>query len=168
MKPGETQLPTVANDDAWRVDRRYRYAWWPGDDSDLVVSYETRLARARREAALMGWRLERKQGPQPIRPWAWALQDRGRHQRRLCGRRGAVPVSPVAQGRGGFAIGSPPSTAADGRATLGSLKASTIRLASRSTAACSPTPSGSSARNSAALAFHVGDCMQRCDSAITA
>jgi hypothetical protein len=60
MKPGETQLPAVANDNARRVDRRYPYPRRPtGDDSDLVVSYETRLARARREATLMGWRLER-------------------------------------------------------------------------------------------------------------
>jgi hypothetical protein len=60
MKPGETQLPAVANDNVWRVDSRYRYPWRPpGDDIDLVVSYETRLASARREAALMGWRLER-------------------------------------------------------------------------------------------------------------
>jgi hypothetical protein len=68
MKPGETQLPAVANDNAWRVDRRWRYAWWPGDDSDLVVSYETRLARARREAALMGWRLERSKARSQYAP----------------------------------------------------------------------------------------------------
>jgi hypothetical protein len=46
MKPGETQLPAVANDNAKPVDRRYRYAWWPGgDDSDLVISYQRRQQR---------------------------------------------------------------------------------------------------------------------------
>jgi hypothetical protein len=44
MKPGDKmQLPAVANDNARRVDRRYRYAWWPGgDDSD----FPTRAAAA--------------------------------------------------------------------------------------------------------------------------
>jgi hypothetical protein len=60
MKPSETQLPAVANDNAKRVDRRYRYAWRsPGGDSDLVVSYQRRQQRCRSEAARMGWRLER-------------------------------------------------------------------------------------------------------------
>jgi hypothetical protein len=60
MKPSDEKLPAAANDNACRFDRRYRYPWWPpGDDSELVVSYETRLASARREAARMGWRLER-------------------------------------------------------------------------------------------------------------
>jgi hypothetical protein len=69
MKPGETQLPAVANDNAWRVDSRYRYPWRPaGDDTDLVVSYETRLARARREATLMGWRLERSKARNQCAP----------------------------------------------------------------------------------------------------
>src|ERR1700738_827254 len=55
-----------------------------------------------------------QQGSQPVRPRAWALQDRGRDQRRLCGGRGAGPVFLVARGRGGFAVGSPPSTGAKG------------------------------------------------------
>src|SRR5260370_29297452 len=59
MKPSdETQRPAVANDNAKRCERRY--PWRPsGGDSDLVKSYETRQARARREATRLGWRLER-------------------------------------------------------------------------------------------------------------
>jgi hypothetical protein len=68
MKPGdETQLPAAANDNACQFDRRY--PWWPqGDDSELVVSYETRLASARREAAPMGWRLERSKARSQYAP----------------------------------------------------------------------------------------------------
>jgi hypothetical protein len=60
MKPGETRLLAVANDNARRIDRRYRNPWWPpGNDSDLFDSYEKRQQQCRSEAVRMGWRLER-------------------------------------------------------------------------------------------------------------